>query len=259
MAWRVASSEQQLLKEINARAPRRSKRSDGSIGDAAHSARTSDHNPCACHRTVCARDFTHDPGGGFDAHAFADWLRSRCRNGQEKRVKYIISNGRIASTTNNFSWRNYTGSNPHRAHVHVSVAHPQGLFDNAAPWGWGAAAPKPQPPSGGDSLSAAEVAAIKAHVTAEFKKDRTWHAAFARQMDAADDAKIVYLKDDTVPGTHAYLFFPEAGMANHLTEAALQTSIYLKTPQQNTPASPLGPNFFEGMTILDGPLAAEDD
>ena len=136
MSWYVAASLEQLLGEINASAPGRSKVSDGSIGDPAHSSRESDHNPCDCHDAVCARDFTHDPAGGFDSYAFADWLRTRCDNGHEDRVSYIISNRRIASPQQDWTWRPYTGSNPHDHHVHVSVDHPSSLFDNPRAWLW---------------------------------------------------------------------------------------------------------------------------
>lgn len=145
MSWYVARCLDVLLDEVNASAPNRSKASDGSIGDADHSSRESDHNPCDCHSAVCARDFTHDPGHGFDSYEFADWLRSRCDSGAEDRVKYIISNSRIASVTEDWRWRPYTGSNPHSQHVHVSVEHPSGTFDNEAPWRWRATAPPPTP------------------------------------------------------------------------------------------------------------------
>lgn len=137
MSWYVGKSLEKLLGEINASAPNRSKISDGSIGDASHSASESDHNPCDCHSAVCARDFTHDPAQGFDSYAFAEWLRNRCQSGAETRVKYIISNGRIASVTYGFKWQTYTGSNKHDHHVHISVDHPQSLFDSTASWGWG--------------------------------------------------------------------------------------------------------------------------
>lgn len=148
MSWYVAKSLNVLRDEINRGAPNRSKASDGSIGDAAHSSRTSDHNPCDCHNAVCARDITHDPGGGFDSYAFADWLRQRCRTGLENRVKYIISNRRIASGTNAWAWRTYSGANPHSQHVHVSVAHGSDIFDSPATWGWAPteAPPTPTPP-----------------------------------------------------------------------------------------------------------------
>lgn len=129
-----------LLGEVNASAPTRSKASDGGIGDARHARSVSDHNPCRCCRVVTARDFTHDPAGGFDAGAFAEWLRHRVATGREPRVKYVISNRRIFSGVNQPHpagvWRKYTGANPHTKHVHVSVRHDAQHYDNAAPWGW---------------------------------------------------------------------------------------------------------------------------
>lgn len=154
MAWRVANSlgatgKDGLLGEINASAPKRNKDDDGAIGDSQHSARTSDHNPCDCHQVVCARDFTHDPKGGFDAHRFADWLARRIADGTEKRVKYVISNRRIASGPNQGhpigEWRKYTGSNPHTKHCHVSVRHGPEFFDDKKPWWWAALSPIPTP------------------------------------------------------------------------------------------------------------------
>jgi hypothetical protein len=142
MSWRMAKSlggtgKDGLLGEVNASAPKRSKASDGGIGDAKHSARSSDHNPCECCRIVCARDFTHDPAGGFDAHAFATWLRTRALAG-ETRIKYVIWNKRIMSGPGEAKpcgqWRSYTGKNPHTKHVHLSVVH-RGCDDDA-PWGW---------------------------------------------------------------------------------------------------------------------------
>jgi hypothetical protein len=146
--WRLAKAlgatgKDGLLAEINTRSPDRSKASDGGIGDAAHSARSSDHNPCDCCRVVCARDFTHDPKGGFDSYAFAEWLRGRVRaEPPEARVKYVISNGRIFSGLGQPHppgvWRPYSGKNKHAHHVHVSVRHGAALYDDAGPWGWSA-------------------------------------------------------------------------------------------------------------------------
>lgn len=142
--WRVAKSLDQLLAEINASAPNRNKASDGSIGDENHQGTNSDHNPWCQGWIVTARDFTHDPAGGFDSYEWAEWQRKRCRgdiliNGQrEIRVKYIISNRKIASPSSNWSWRTYTGTNPHDHHAHISVdcTAEGGYMDSVTPWGW---------------------------------------------------------------------------------------------------------------------------
>lgn len=143
MSWRMAKAlgatgKLGLLGEINDAAPTRSKASDGGIGDARHAKSVSDHNPCKCCRVVTARDFTHDPKHGFDAGAFAEWLRARVLAG-ETRVKYVIYNRRIFSGQGQNHpagvWRKYTGTNPHTKHVHLSVRH--GAFmDDDRPWGW---------------------------------------------------------------------------------------------------------------------------
>jgi hypothetical protein len=153
MSWRVCQAlgsrfDEGLLGEINAGAPERSKASDGGIGDLRHAARTSDHNPCACCEVVCARDFTHDPAGGFDSYAFAEWLRRRVLEG-ESRVRYVISNGKIFSGPGQSHavgvWRPYSG-NKHAHHVHVSVRHGPDYYDDARPWGW---PPAPEALEGG--------------------------------------------------------------------------------------------------------------
>lgn len=144
MSWRVckalgATGVLGLLGEVNAYAPHRSKLSDGSIGDVRHQGIRSDHNPCPCHGVVCARDFTHDSANGFDARKFAEWLRNRVLSG-ERRIKYVISERLIFSGHGQKNkpglWRPYTGSNPHIKHVHVSIRHPDRLFDDDRPWGW---------------------------------------------------------------------------------------------------------------------------
>lgn len=122
-AWIVAESLDKLLDQLNALAPNRSKASDGSIGDAAHATRDSDHNPwvvLAGQPLVTARDFTHDPGGGLDCAQLRDaLLRSR-----DPRIKYLIFNRQITSgATGSSPWvsRAYSGANPHTKHLHLSV------------------------------------------------------------------------------------------------------------------------------------------
>jgi hypothetical protein len=142
--WRVARSLDALLAQLNALAPRRSKASDGSIGDAAHATRDSDHNPHYIlngQPLVTARDFTHDPAGGLDGQWLADTLvRSR-----DSRIKYIIWNHRIIDSragNHPWQWMPYSGINAHEHHVHVSVmANPS--CDDPRRWNLGGNAPAP--------------------------------------------------------------------------------------------------------------------
>lgn len=111
--WRLAKSLEKLRNQINAAYPLRNKASDGTISDAAHRARVSDHNPDS-RGIVCAIDITHDPQHGVDAKAlavsFADDLRS----------KYVIFNGMIWKARTGH-WEAYHGPNKHTHHVHLSV------------------------------------------------------------------------------------------------------------------------------------------
>lgn len=135
--WRVAKSLDVLLAQVNALAPNRSKKSDGSIGDAKHRSRASDHNAWVTDGNmgvVTARDFTHDPKGGFDAYQFAETLKVS----KDPRIKYVISNRRIFSGAGQkypaWTWRKYYGTNPHDKHTHVSVKSGKVLYDLTTPW-----------------------------------------------------------------------------------------------------------------------------
>jgi hypothetical protein len=129
MTWRLAYSIADLRTLIDELAPARSTASDGTIGDEAHSSRVSDHNPDDYGR-VCAIDITHDPAGGCDAYKLAERLRVLGAMG-DCRVKYVISNGRIASAKGKWAWRSYDGT-PHDRHTHLSVT--QTCADLRVPW-----------------------------------------------------------------------------------------------------------------------------
>lgn len=106
-----------LRDQINARWPKRSKASDGWVGDLAHKGRKSDHNPDE-YGFVNAIDITNDPAGGCDGGALAEALRLS----RDPRIKYVIFNKRIFnSTVQPWIWRPYNGTNPHSKHVHISV------------------------------------------------------------------------------------------------------------------------------------------
>lgn len=139
VAWRVARSLDVLLAQLNAACPNRSKASDGSIGDVAHQkAGTSDHLPWVdipgeTANAVTARDYTHDPARGLDIGRVTDELKAS----RDPRIKYVIANDLIMSGAGGpkpWVWREYTGSNEHRHHFHLSVREDPRLFDDPRPW-----------------------------------------------------------------------------------------------------------------------------
>lgn len=127
---RRAHSLATLLAQINELSPNRSKISDGWLGDTAHAARHSDHNPDS-KGVVHAIDITNDPAHGIDGWALAMALTA----GKDHRVGYIISRGKIiAGESGPSPWvpRSYHGANRHDHHTHISVRPDNG--DDARPW-----------------------------------------------------------------------------------------------------------------------------
>lgn len=124
--WVVDLGLNKLLAQINAAAPNRSKVSDGSIGDPAHQATNSDHNPehppppGNPDYEVDARDFTQDAAHNADMAVIAEAIRQS----KDPRVSYVIYNRRIFSGPEGpqpWVWRPYSGTDPHTSHMHVSV------------------------------------------------------------------------------------------------------------------------------------------
>ncbi|MFE9690625.1 peptidoglycan-binding protein [Micromonospora sp. NPDC005806] len=119
-----------LRDEINERWPRRDKTSDGWIGDAAHQARKSDHNPDTDDNSVNAADFDKD---GIDPILV---VRKAV---QHPSTQYVIFDRTIWSRVRGFKPARYTGANPHDKHLHVSVSHTPALENSAQAWGIAAA------------------------------------------------------------------------------------------------------------------------
>lgn len=142
---RMVKSLLTFREQVNKLAPKRSKASDGWIGDKAHSMRKSDHNP-EPDGTVDAFDLTHDPKNGVDIQRIANAIAVS----KDKRVSYLICNGKIMSGAGGVSpwiWRKYGGKNGHYKHLHVSVK--DAGQDDTTPWkidsAFGKATPKPKP------------------------------------------------------------------------------------------------------------------
>jgi hypothetical protein len=108
-----------LRKQIDTKFPRRDKSSDGWIGDAAHQARPSDHNPdFSAGGVVRAIDIDKDLSKDKKASwELADQIRIAAKT--DKRIKYVIHQGQITSARSLWRWRKHSG-NPHLAHIHIS-------------------------------------------------------------------------------------------------------------------------------------------
>lgn len=134
MSWRTAFSLKKLRQQIDLLAPNRSRASDGTIGDAAHQATKSDHNPWVKQGKlgiVTALDITHDPQDNCDCDAIVNKLVES----KDPRIKYIIWRRRIISSEKApWVWRDYSGKNPHERHFHLSVKPQMELYDNVEDW-----------------------------------------------------------------------------------------------------------------------------
>lgn len=134
MSYYLAPSLVQLRNEVNSRWPKRSKVSDGWIGDTSHQARASDHNPDwrikgTRRGVVRALDVTTN---GIDVALFLKHTTN------DARVAYVIYNWRIYQ--HNTGWKKYNGSNGHVNHVHVSVRHNAASENQIFAWFGSAAA-----------------------------------------------------------------------------------------------------------------------
>ena len=122
MKPKLCKAGQQLREQLDDAFPDRDRTSDGWIADARHiSAGTSDHIPDPLSGVVRAIDVDRDVSGKAKPDLMpdiADQLRRLAKT--DKRIAYIIFNGRIASPRMGWRWRKYTGSNPHNHHCHVS-------------------------------------------------------------------------------------------------------------------------------------------
>ena len=109
-----------VLRQATALRPKRKKASDGLLPSAAHLKASPDSD----HNTGFAVDLTHDPKSGIDCREIFEKLKD------DKRVKYLIFNAKIWSEEQ--GERNYTGSNKHEKHLHISIEDNKG--NDTSPW-----------------------------------------------------------------------------------------------------------------------------
>ena len=112
-----------VLRQATAIAPLRMKASDGLLPSKAHI----HQNPNSDHNTGYAVDLTHDKVAGIDCNDLFIKLQA------DPRVKYLIFQGKIWSADRASEGdREYTGSNKHNKHLHISIK--EGCGDDTSPW-----------------------------------------------------------------------------------------------------------------------------
>lgn len=140
--WTLTLGLQTLREQVNEAFPDRDKASDGTIGDAAHQAETSGHNPddTAGSRPewdgdgddraeVRAWDMDSDLRfPGVSTQDLVDHLRQLPGLGSV--IRYMIYNRRMYHVDDDFAPRAYSGPSPHTEHVHFSGARSQAADGN---------------------------------------------------------------------------------------------------------------------------------
>lgn len=143
MAWVVTASLARLMADFRTTFPNKDRESDGTVGDLAHQAETSGHNPddTAGSRSeytdadskaeVRAIDVDNDlRAAGVSMQNVID--RMLQTSADLRRLRYIIYNRVIWSRSNDWRPRAYTGSSPHTEHAHFSGD--PGTDEDSSPW-----------------------------------------------------------------------------------------------------------------------------
>lgn len=132
---RLAECGVVLRTEINTRWPKRDHGSDGWIGDPAHQARQSDHNPDS-RGIVHAIDVDKD---GIDPNFL---VRQAIKHPS---CQYVIYDRTIWSRSRNFKAAKYLGTDPHTSHVHISFRYGEQYENDTTGWGVKPPAVPPKP------------------------------------------------------------------------------------------------------------------
>ena len=128
---KLCKAGQQLREQLDDDYPDRDRRSDGWVADARHTAKgNSDHIPDS-RGIVRGLDIDANLNAHpEEAYAVVEKIRKLAKRG-DKRIKYIIYDGKIMSPILNWKPRKYKGPNPHRSHFHISFTT---LGDNDSSW-----------------------------------------------------------------------------------------------------------------------------
>lgn len=227
-SWILIAAGKSLFAAFDALAPGRGHASDGSVGDEAHQAEVSDHNPDetgsvpihdADHiNEVHAIDVDvdlHEPG--LTMEVVVQFVLGRVRSGAEKRLRYIIYNRRIWEASNGWKQRAYTGTSAHTEHAHFSFSYTTSLEANTASWHL-------------EDIPVALTAADKTWITSEIKAAVNALVALASQEDGTPTspvgraALVQGIPNGLVAGeprSDAYVVLRDIGRASGRIEATL--------------------------------------
>lgn len=129
----LCKAGRQLREQFDDSFPDRDRTSDGWVADQRHmSGGKSDHVPSADSGIVRAIDVDRDVSGKAKPDLMPDianQIRLAAKAG-DKRISYVIFNGKIASSRMGWRWRKYSGVNPHNHHCHISFT-PKGDTDGS--------------------------------------------------------------------------------------------------------------------------------
>lgn len=125
-----------LRDEFNRLSPGRDRGADGWIGDPAHAARVSDHNPRPDGRVLALDiDSTGPWPWGYDIGTAVLDIVDEHRAGRDNRLEYVIWYGHIASRSSGWEWIPYTGADQHTGHAHCSARHDLTGEHDTSYWG----------------------------------------------------------------------------------------------------------------------------
>lgn len=141
--WILTLGLQNLRRQVDAVFPDRDRTSDGTIGDAAHQAETSGHNPDDTPGSrpewngdpdsvpeVRAWDMDSDLSEGVTAQELVDHVRAL--PGVSSVIRYLIYNRTMYHVSTGFAPKPYTGASAHTEHVHFSGAYTQAADNNTS-------------------------------------------------------------------------------------------------------------------------------